>query len=83
MATKEHLHRLVEELPESELSAAERYLEYLAMARRDPFLQALLRASLDDEEESEDERVALAKSRVALEHRNVISDEELRRDLGL
>ena len=35
MTTKATLHRIIEELPESELVAAERFLAYLrAMARR-------------------------------------------------
>ena len=29
MAVKENLHRLVDELPETELKAAQRFLEYL------------------------------------------------------
>jgi hypothetical protein len=83
MATKEKLHRLVDDLPESEMAAAERYLEYLSVARHDPFLQALVNAPLDEEPETEDERTAVAEARAALERGDVISDENLRRDLGL
>jgi hypothetical protein len=83
MATKEDLHRLVDKLPESEVPAAERYLEYLSVARQDPFLRALLNAPLDDEPETEDERAAMAEARAALERGEVITDEDLRRDLGL
>ena len=83
MATKEKLLRLVDDLPESEVSAAERYLEYLSLARQDPFLQALLHAPFDDEPETEEERAAVAEARAAVERGEVISDEQLRRDLEL
>ena len=79
MATKEDLHRLVDKLPESEVPAAERYLEYLSVARQDPFLRALLNAPLDDEPETEDERAAMAEARAALERGEVITDQDLRR----
>ena len=83
MTTKEQLHRLVDHLPESEVPAAERYREYLSVARQDPFLQALMNAPVDDEPETEEERAAVAEARAALERGQVISDEDLRRDLGL
>ncbi|MBI4493665.1 MAG: type II toxin-antitoxin system Phd/YefM family antitoxin [Chloroflexi bacterium] len=56
MTIKERLHRLVDELPEREVQAAERYLEYLRRVGRGPVLRALLDASEDDEPETEDER---------------------------
>jgi hypothetical protein len=83
MASKEALHRLVDELPESEVLAAERYLEYLSVARQDSFLRALVQAPLDDEPETEDERAAVAEARGALERGEVVSDHDLRRALGL
>lgn len=83
MAIKDKLHHLVDRLPDSEVPAAERYLEYLSLARRDPFLQALVNAPLDDEPETEEERAAVAEARSALEGGEVISDDDLRRDLGL
>ncbi|MBI3979150.1 MAG: hypothetical protein HY331_13275 [Chloroflexi bacterium] len=49
MTTKERLHRLVEELPESELHAALRFLEYLRNVGCDPVLRALHQAPEDDE----------------------------------
>ncbi|MBI4499019.1 MAG: hypothetical protein HY689_14095 [Chloroflexi bacterium] len=48
MTTGDRLHQLIEELPQSELHAANRYLAY----RRnmgDPVTQKLLEAPLDDE----------------------------------
>ena len=82
MTTKEKLHRLVDHLPESEVPAAERYLEYLSVARQDPFFRALMNAPLADEPETEEERAAVAEARAALERGEAISDQELRRDLG-
>jgi hypothetical protein len=70
MSTRDTLHRLIDELPESELTAAERFLNYL-LATADPVLQALLEAPPDDEPETEEERQAVHEAR-----------EELRRELG-
>jgi hypothetical protein len=47
MPMRDALHRLVDELPESELTAAERVLHYLR-ATADPVLRALLEAPLGD-----------------------------------
>ncbi|MDQ6664563.1 MAG: hypothetical protein M3Z23_09235 [Acidobacteriota bacterium] len=57
---KNHLYELIDRLPESEVRAAERFLEFLAQDR-------FATASIDDEPETEDEafRVAAAKSDVA------------------
>ena len=48
MTTKDELYRLVDELPEQELHAAKRFLEYLHN-QGDPLLQALMAAPYDDE----------------------------------
>jgi len=45
---KDDLHRLVEELPETELRAAKRFLEYLRN-HGDPVVKALLEAPIDYE----------------------------------
>ena len=57
MTVQEKLHHLIEELPEAELHAALRFLEYLRQtsARADPVLQALLAAPPDDEPLSQEE----------------------------
>ena len=57
MTTRDDLYRLVDELPENEIQAAKRYLEYLR-SLGDPVLKALLEAPDDDESEGEEERVA-------------------------
>ncbi len=58
MTTKEYLRRLVDELPDSQLEVALRFLEYLRDTG-DPVLHALLTAPEDDEPETEEERAAL------------------------
>jgi len=48
MTIKEELHRLVDELPDSESHAAKRFLEYLRNMG-DPMMRALMEAPIDDE----------------------------------
>ena len=84
MTIKERLHQLVEELPEGPATtAAERALGHLRIAAGDPVLQALMSAPLDDESETDDEKSSVAEGLAALHRGDVISDEELRRELGL
>ncbi|RMH21646.1 MAG: hypothetical protein D6696_05330 [Acidobacteria bacterium] len=79
MTDREHLHQLVEALPEDDLAPAVRLLESLRDA--DPVLQALERAPLDDEPLSPQDARALEE---ALEDRaqgRIFSHEEVRRSL--
>ncbi|HLH24615.1 MAG TPA: hypothetical protein VK066_19005 [Chloroflexota bacterium] len=48
-SSKDKLHQLVEELPQSEVHAAESILAYLRDIGSDPFLRALALAPVDDE----------------------------------
>jgi len=57
MATKAELHKLVDALPESDLSAAKRFLEEL-LQRRDEMEQALDSAPDDDEPSTPEEDAA-------------------------
>jgi len=82
MSARDSLHRLVDELPESELAAAERFLNYLR-ATTDPVLRALLEAPLDDEPETDEERHAVQEAREELARGEVRTLEEVRRELGL
>jgi hypothetical protein len=82
MSARDSLHRLIDELPESELAAAERFLNYLR-ATADPVLQALLEAPPDDEPETDDERQAVQEAREELARGEVRTLEEVRRELGL
>ena len=83
MTVKEKLHRLVDELPESELHTAERFLEYLRFVANDPVLRALESAPWDDEPETPAEAAAVQEAREAHARGEVLSTEELRRELGL
>ena len=84
MATevKERLYRLVDALPEGELHAAERYLEFLAR-HRDPFVQTILNAPEAAEPLSVGDREALDEGRRALEAGDVVTDGALRAELGI
>ena len=82
MPTRDTLHRLIDELPESDLTAAERFLNYLR-ATADPVLRALLEAPLDDEPETEEERHAVQEAREELARGEVRTLEEVRRELGV
>lgn len=64
MSSREHLLELVGRLPDSEVEAAERYLEFLCA---DPVSRALALAPEDDEPESEFERQAVAVAREELD----------------
>ena len=79
---KERLYRLVDQIPEGEVHAAERFLEYLAAAQ-DPVMHALLNAPEDDEPLSDEDREALEEGRRALAEGDVVSDEELAAELGI
>ena len=76
MAEREQIHRLIDELPEDELDAAKRYLQYLR-DQGDPFMRALAEAAEDDEPSSSEED---ASAREAWEQRDgSISADEARR----
>ena len=49
MTAKENLHRLIEELSDSALLEAERYVESLRRVESDPLWQGLMAAPVDDE----------------------------------
>jgi hypothetical protein len=65
---RHRLHELIDGLDDSELPAAQRFLEFLS-AGVDPVLEALRRAPEDDEPETEDERTATAEARAELSNR--------------
>jgi hypothetical protein len=82
MPTRDTLHRLIDEPPESELTTAERFLNYLR-ATADPVLKALLDAPIDGEPETEEERRAVQAAREELARGEVRTLEEVRRELGV
>lgn len=82
MRTRDTLHQLIDELPESELAAATRFLHYLR-ATAAPMLRALLEAPLDNEPETEDERRAVLEAHEELARGEVRTLAEVRRELGV
>ncbi len=82
MTVKERLHQLIEELPEQQLSDAEYMLRTLRAHGDDPLAHKLLLAPIDDEPETEEERLAVQEGRDALERGDIVRDEDLGRELG-
>ena len=82
MTTKDRLRRLVEELPDSELDAARRYLEYLRDTA-DALLRELREAPVDDEPETQQESEAESEAEDDIKAGRVFSQEELEREFGL
>ena len=81
MSSREQAHQLIDRLPESQISALVGFLESIV----DPVTAALRSASLDDEEETEQERAAVAQARRSLERNGGkgVSHAEAMRRLGL
>lgn len=79
---RERLHRLIDTLPTTELQAAQRYIEYLC-EHGDPFVLALTKAPETTEPLSNEDREALDEGRQALDAGDLVSDQELRAELGL
>lgn len=82
MQTRDRLHRLIDALPEAELTVVE---QLLAERRTDddPFLRMLADAPEDDELVTGEEDAAIQEGIDALDRDDVVSHAELRRALGL
>lgn len=81
MATKEDLHKLIEELPEDEIQAATLYIQHLRH-KNDPVLAALLNAPEDDEPETEYERQAVADALEDLKAGRVVTSGDILNDIS-
>ena len=80
MSVKERLHHLIEELSERDMLMAERLLRGLRLTQEAPAdgLRAFLSTvPEDDEDETEEERDAVAKAWEEYDHGQVISHEDL------
>jgi hypothetical protein len=80
METRERIHQLVDELPETELEEVAQLLE-----RRRPansLLRALAAAPPDDEPESPEEAEAIGQAHADVAARRVVSHEEVIRRLS-
>ena len=76
MTTKEALKQLIDDLPDDR---AERLLD----AMQDPVILSRMTAPIDDEPETDEERAAVAEAREAVARGELISTEQLNRELGL
>ena len=74
------LHDLIDRLPEDELLAAQRFLEFLASS---PAYRAALSAPPDDEPVTEADAIALSKVREEVRVGKVVSHDEILREFGL
>ena len=82
---RESLHDLIDHLPEGELHAARRFLEFLVadQTHDDPLIRALAAAPDDDEELSAEEeaRMSAAYDRFARGEGRYLSNDEMARRL--
>jgi hypothetical protein len=82
MCSRATIHRLVDSLPEEDLTTAGRLLVGLATTA-DPVDRSLLFAPADDEPDTDDDDGGLTEARRERANGAGISTEELRRELGL
>ena len=77
IASKEKLHKLIDALPEKELSVAERFLRYLHVMGSDPALKALSQALEEDEPILPEEETMVQEARESYSQGDVLTDQEL------
>ena len=78
--SRKTLHDLIDRIPDGELSAARRFLEYLAS---NPAYRAALAAPPDDEPVTSSDAEAIAKVREDLRAGRAVSHEDVLREFGL
>ena len=78
--SRDALYGLIDRIPEEELPAAKRFLEYLLV---NPAYRAALSASPDDEPVTEADAAAIARARNEVRVGKVISHDEILREFGL
>lgn len=83
MNAKEELHRLIDQLPESELHAVRRFVQFIREKANDPLLWMLENAPLEDEPISAEEEKAVEEARKEVARGEVVSHEDLRSELRL
>jgi hypothetical protein len=79
MENRQALHTLVDELPEPELPAARRFLEYLRHQPPDPLRLVLDAAPLDDEPVSDDDLAAIREGFEEKARGETVPHEEVKR----
>ncbi len=78
--TREELHRLVDALPDEELYAAVRYLDYLRRTSLAYLREVLDKAPIDDEPLTEEDLKAIEEAEAEIARGEVLSWEEVRRE---
>jgi hypothetical protein len=78
--SRDTLHALIDRIPEDELPAAKRFLEYLTVH---PACRSAFSAPLDDEPVTEDDAIAIARGIGEVRAGKVASHDEVLREFGL
>jgi hypothetical protein len=78
--SRDALYDLIDRIPEDELLAAKRFLEYLLVS---PAYRTALTASPDDESVTEADAAAIARARNEVRLGKVVSHDEILREFGL
>jgi len=78
--SRDALHDLIDRIPEEELPAARRFLEYLAI---NPIHRAALLAPPDDEPVTEADATAIARAQEEVREGKVASHAEILREFGV
>ena len=76
------LKRMIDGLPDSELHAARRYLQFLRY-NDDPLVWFLDNAPTDDESLTDEDRQAIEEANEDIAAGRVFSHEEIRKELGI
>ncbi len=79
---RDDLKRMIDGLPDSELHAVRRYLQFLRYDI-DPLAWLLDNAPMDDEPLTEEDKVAIREANEDIAAGRVVSHEEMKRELGL
>jgi hypothetical protein len=77
---REALHDLIDRIPEMEIGAARRFLEYLVSA---PALRAALSAPDDDEPVTEGDAEAISRAMEDIKAGRTVSHDEILREFGV
>jgi hypothetical protein len=78
--SRDPLHDLIGRIPEEDLPAARRFLEYLAIS---PAYRAALSAPKDDEPPTEEDSAAIARAHDEVLSGKISSHDEILREFGL
>ena len=76
---REKLHLLIDRIPEAEISAAQRFLEYLASTAA---FRAAILSSPDDEPVTAGDAEGIARARADIEAGRIVSHDEILREFG-